>query len=463
MKKRISLFLTCGVAFLVLLGQVLAPATARAGGTITLLSAPGLLKVDEVSTALIQVDESLIGTPITIEYLDEGSWLPSDSGMVESGLINLPMTFGMGTPGRYSWRISAEDVVAGPYTTIRGGSITLYSAPGIAPVNTSVNATFRTSGVPAGTRVWTQFLVNGSWSTSQVGVTDGSGMATLPLTYGASTAGAYQWRLAGDGVAPTQAYTLTRTPLAQTISLQSAPGSVPVNTTANAIVKVTGAPVGTVVTIQFLVGSNWSTSRTGSIDSRGLVALPLTYGASTPGSYQWRAVSGSAATRAYTLTRTATSFSLSVISAPGTANTGASVSATIRMSPVKAGTPVALQFLVGGSWKTIRTANISSAGTVSIPLSYGVTTPGTYQWRAASGSVVSATYKLTRVQPVNLRRFGNCAEMRAVHPSGVGRAGAVDLVSGVPRNPQPAFLVHTSLYNLNTHLDRDGDGVACEA
>ena len=68
-------------------------------------------------------------------------------------------------------------------------------------------------------------------------------------------------------------------------------------------------------------------------------------------------------------------------------------------------------------------------------------------------------------QPVaapTLPRFANCADLNAVYPHGVGRAGAADSVSG--KTPQvTTFVVDDALYNAQPRtLDRDNDGIACE-
>lgn len=57
--------------------------------------------------------------------------------------------------------------------------------------------------------------------------------------------------------------------------------------------------------------------------------------------------------------------------------------------------------------------------------------------------------------------FANCTAMHQVYPHGVGRAGAVDHVSGTSK-PVTDFYVDTALYNANAGSDADGDGIACE-
>lgn len=64
--------------------------------------------------------------------------------------------------------------------------------------------------------------------------------------------------------------------------------------------------------------------------------------------------------------------------------------------------PVRMQVSVGGSWATISSGTTSPTGAYALPLSYGVTTPGTYSFRAEvtlpTGSrVASPTVTLTRL------------------------------------------------------------------
>lgn len=61
--------------------------------------------------------------------------------------------------------------------------------------------------------------------------------------------------------------------------------------------------------------------------------------------------------------------------------------------------------------------------------------------------------------------FSNCTLMHHQYPHGVGRANAVDHVTS--GKPVTNFYRSTTIYNANVKahpdLDRDHDGVACEA
>ena len=69
----------------------------------------------------------------------------------------------------------------------------------------------------------------------------------------------------------------------------------------------------------------------------------------------------------------------------------------------------------------------------------------------------------TTTKTITYPTFANCTAMHLKYPHGVAKSGGVDMVSGKPRSPQPAYYVSTGLYNANSGMDRDKDGVACEA
>lgn len=58
-------------------------------------------------------------------------------------------------------------------------------------------------------------------------------------------------------------------------------------------------------------------------------------------------------------------------------------------------------------------------------------------------------------------RFPNCATLQALFKHGVARPGAHDAVRGATA-PVTTFTINKAFYDLNRHLDRDKDGVACE-
>lgn len=182
------------------------------------------------------------------------------------------------------------------------------SSAGTKDVGLETYAWGNVSGFPGDATVSTQVLIDGQWSTSQDTVT--SGYYALPLTYGANTPGSYTWRVvASDGtttaVSPT--FTLDRT-TRPTVSATSA-GSKTVGVGSNVWGSVAGFGGDVTVSSQVLVNGQWSTSQ--RTTTSGYYALPLTYGASTPGSYTWRVVASSSSRTAvspsFTFTRTASS------------------------------------------------------------------------------------------------------------------------------------------------------------
>ena len=63
--------------------------------------------------------------------------------------------------------------------------------------------------------------------------------------------------------------------------------------------------------------------------------------------------------------------------------------------------------------------------------------------------------------PPKPKRYANCTALHNVYKHGVAKKGGRDKVTGKSK-PVTTFTVSTATYNLNTALDRDKDGVACE-
>jgi hypothetical protein len=58
--------------------------------------------------------------------------------------------------------------------------------------------------------------------------------------------------------------------------------------------------------------------------------------------------------------------------------------------------------------------------------------------------------------------YKNCTAMHVHYKHGVAKSGARDHVKGKSK-PDTKFYRSTTIYNANKSLDRDKDGVACEA
>lgn len=179
----------------------------------------GTKQVNQPTYVWGQVANAPSGTSVMTQVqLSDGRWSTSQKGMTDaSGNYTLPLTYGASTVGSYRWRVVAMvdgAAVVGPEFTLQRTPQITVSTAGSKPVNqyTSVWGTVR--GVPSGTIVQTQALVNGSWSTSQTGTTNASGYYALALTYGANRVGPQQFRVVvrtAGGSYPSAPFTLVRT------------------------------------------------------------------------------------------------------------------------------------------------------------------------------------------------------------------------------------------------------------
>ena len=143
--------------------------------------------------------------------------------------------------------------------------------------------------VPSGANVevWTEVNLGTHWSKSQQRETNANGVYVIPLTYGAGTPGKYRYRVAArhkDGsVVRSEAFTLTRTAQPTASSAGSKPVGQPTNTWGH-------FPGGQGITVWTEVYRNgvWAKSQERRASSTGTFTIPLTYGATTVGSHQWR-------------------------------------------------------------------------------------------------------------------------------------------------------------------------------
>ncbi len=210
---RVALAIVASVALF--LGLWAAPAQA-AGPTVTASSA-GSKTVGETTYAWGTA--SGFGTPVTVstQVLINGAWSTSQK-TTTSGYYTLPLTYGANTPGTYTFRVVATNgskTATSPNFTLKRTpkpKVTASSA-GSKTVGETTYAWGTASGFGTPVTVSTQVLINGKWSTSQKTTT--SGYYTLPLTYGANTAGTYTFRVVatnGTKTATSPNFTLKRTP-----------------------------------------------------------------------------------------------------------------------------------------------------------------------------------------------------------------------------------------------------------
>lgn len=223
--------------------------------------------------------------------LPDGRWSRSQTGRTNgTGNYALEMTYGKHNAGTQTYRVAvrtSSGIVRSPQVTLTRVGVTAKTA-GTARVGARANIWGTASGAP-NSRVFTQVrLPNGSWSTSQVGTTSSTGYFALPMTYGQNSAGYLAWRV---GVT-TKAGTVYSSPVGLrrvSVSVQTA-GTKPVRQTTYAWGTAAGAPNSRVALQVRLPNGSWSTSQIGTTSSNGSYSLPLTYGASTPGTYVYRAV-----------------------------------------------------------------------------------------------------------------------------------------------------------------------------
>ncbi len=303
MKPRIVFAL---LATLALLAGLL-PRTAFAAPTVGAASA-GTKTVGFSTYVWGTVTESG-SQPVWTEVRLGTGWSRSQLGRTDSsGRYTLELTYGFTTPGNYVYRVGS----ATSSGTVYSSEFTLTRTPwqvasaGTKPVG-QTTYTWGTMPSAANRTVWTEVLLNGGWSASQARTADSSGSFAIPLTYGANTVGRYTYRVAAStarGIVYSQAFTLTRTARVEAYSA----GTKEVNQTTYTWGTVHGYGGGQVYT-QVLIGGSWSTSQVRTSSSTGAFTIPLTYGASTPGTYTFRVAAstpvGTAYSNAFTLTRTA--------------------------------------------------------------------------------------------------------------------------------------------------------------
>ncbi|MFV0429407.1 MAG: hypothetical protein ACK5KO_08280, partial [Arachnia sp.] len=168
-----------------------------------------------------------------------------------------------------------------------------------AQANSTMSLTAHTAGVkqvgattnvwgtvtPRATSVWTEVLINGSWSRSQTRTPQSNGFYAIPLTYGATTPGTYRWRVGARSATGQVSYSPQVQLLRYRLTAATA-GTKPVGQLTN--VWGTVAPRATSVWTEVLINGSWSRSQTRTPQSNGYYVIPLTYGATTPGTYRWR-------------------------------------------------------------------------------------------------------------------------------------------------------------------------------
>jgi hypothetical protein len=124
-------------------------------------------------------------------------WSRSQVGRTDSsGGYVLELTYGFTTVGDYRFRVGARTsagvVYSEPFTLTR--TPWQPSWAGTKPVGATTNV-WGTMPRAANRSVWTEALVGGQWSRSQVRTANASGYFAIPLTYGSNTVGDYTFRV----------------------------------------------------------------------------------------------------------------------------------------------------------------------------------------------------------------------------------------------------------------------------
>ena len=143
-------------------------------------------------------------------------WSTSQTRTVDGGYV-IPLTYGKHSAATLTWRavIHHDNGIVEytkPVTQQRLVKPTANVAA-VSPIGQASNA-WGSVDAKTYTRVWTEVrLPDGTWSKSQVRLSDGSGRYVIPLTYGRNSAGSLQWRVAAqyDGVGVVRSDVVTQT------------------------------------------------------------------------------------------------------------------------------------------------------------------------------------------------------------------------------------------------------------
>lgn len=247
---------------------------------------------------------------------------------------------------------------------------------------------------------WTEVKTPSGWGRSQQTTTDAKGNFTIPLTYGSTTPGVYEWRVGGKypsgQVFYSDPFILER--------IQTA-------TADSAGVKVVGATTyvwgkfdvnfPTAVWTEVQTPGGWGRSQTSTTSSTGGYSIPLTYGASTPGVYRWR-VAGDVDSK--TVIRTP-EFQFRRVKAPSISTAGTKrvgQETYVWGSFDGTGDPMTVwtEVLTPNGWGRSQVGKTTASGYYSIPLTYGSGDVGTTRWRVVAqypeGTLTTAEATLRR-------------------------------------------------------------------
>ncbi len=278
-------------------------------------------------------------------------------------------------------------------------SITLVACQNYGSVGDMITARVKTDPPGLNTTVHSQVLIAGTWQMYDQGWTDAAGNLELELNYMRDEVGAFRHRLVayfpGKIVRYTQEFDVFRAPY---VELLSAPSVSRAGTTITARGEARNFGAGTGFS-EVLTPTGWRRSQQASINpATGQFVIPLTYGATAPGTYRWRLGStmngATGRSQEFTIVRTP---NVVLLSAQGTVPAGVLTSARGRTYPMTAGHIGFAQVWHGASWVTISAAVTTASGDFYTPLKYGVGTAGTYKFRLGS-TLAGTTYYTSAFQ-----------------------------------------------------------------
>jgi hypothetical protein len=122
---------------------------------------------------------------------------------------------------------------------------------------------------------------------------------------------------------------------------------------------------------------------------------------------------------------------------------------------------VTILYLMRGTttWHTFAQFTTNSTGNYSQRYRFNFTTTVHFHARVEPTPFTARSYS-PLVDVVPLTVYANCTALHTTYQHGVAGTGARDRVTS--GTPVTSFFVSSALYDANTKLDRDKDGVACE-
>lgn len=342
-------------------------------------------------------------THVNLEVLVDGTWTRGDyapwANTNDSGGYTMELNYGADQPGTYTFRVVTDNGGASPPVELTRTAVAITAAT--AGRKEVGEETFVWGMAPnaLSSRVFLNYLVDGQWSSGPWGTTDADGYYTLPLTYGATTPGTHTFRV--TAVAPTGYFDSPEVQLTRTgVHLTAATaGTKRIHESTFVWGTARYAPH-TRVVVQALVNGTWSNSQSGYTDSDGFYALPLTYGASAPGTYSYRTAVEQDGKYFFS-----PAVELTRIGVPITATTAGTkpAGAETYVWGRAQGAPrarVTVQALVKGTWSSSQSGYTDANGYYTLPLTYGANARGTHTFRV----VVWQSGALNPSAPVTLTR-----------------------------------------------------------